>query len=288
MKTKLKFLILGFLSLAFVSCEDVIEIELDEGESQLVVDAFIDNVNRQQIVKLSMSTPYFDNNTKRFVQGATVRLVDQTGKTYNFADSSNGRYVYVPQIGDEFCDENKSYELIINYNGEEFFAKSNVNPVPKIDSIRIISDKNPFSGDEVKLAEFYAVDIKGRRDFYWIKSWRNDSLNKLNNPDNVSDGAFSGTGADGLPFIIPMRRTINNQEKLNSVGDSIRMELLSINEGTYDFLSDVFTQTNNGGLFAAPPNNVRTNIKNRNPNSTKKALGWFCTGRVSQAGIRVK
>lgn len=290
MKNSIKIFLFLFGALLFTSCEDPIDVELDEGESQLVVDAFINNLNDKQIIKLSMSRPYFDNNSKVYAEGAIVELKDGSGKVYNFTSEANGVYSYTPVAGDDFCKIGNNYELVIKYKGEEFYANSTVNPVPAIDSIRIKKEQNPFTGEEVKLAEFFAVDIKGRKDFYWIRTFYNDTLKKLDNADNVSDGAFSGNGADGLLFIQPMRYAINKDGGRTPYvpGDTISMQLLSITEGTYDWLFDVFSQSNNGGLFATPPYNVRTNIKNRNPQSKTKAYGYFCTSAASTAGLRFK
>lgn len=290
MKNSIKLLFLLFGALIFTSCEDPIDVTLDPGESQLVVDAFVNNLNEKQIIKLMMSTPYFDNSSKSYAEGAVVELRDSSGRVYNFIPESNGVYSYTPVAGDDFCKVGNKYELVIKYKGEEFYANSIVNPVPPIDSIRIKKEENPFTGEEIKLAEFFAVDIKGRKDFYWIKTIYNDTLKKLDNADNVSDGAFSGDGADGLPFIQPMRYAINKEGGRTPYvpGDTITVKLLSITEGTYDWLFDVFSQTNNGGLFATPPYNVRTNLKNRNPQSKTKAYGFFCTSAISQAGLRFK
>ncbi len=290
MKNSIKILFLLFGALLFTSCEDPIDVELDPGESQLVVDAFINNLNEKQIIKLSMTTPYFDNNAKVYAEGATVEIRDSLGNIYSFSPESNGVYSYSPSNGDDFCKIGNKYELVIKYNGEEYYANSIVSPVPKIDSIRIITEKNPFDGKEVKLAEFFAVDFKGRKDYNWIRTTYNDTLKKLDNSDIVSDASFGGDGGDGLPFISPMRLTINKEggRKPYVMGDTISIQLLSIEEGTYNWLGDVLNQIINGGLFATPPYNVRTNIKNRNPQSKTKAYGYFCTSAISTAGIRMK
>jgi len=59
------------------------------------------------------------------------------------------------------------------------------------------------------------------------------------------------------------------------VGDRIKIEVCSITEDNYYFYNEMVTQINNGGLFANPPANVRTNVMNRNPGSAKKAVGYF-------------
>lgn len=286
--SNLKYLFVILLLITLSSCEDVIDVDLDNGKSQLVVDAFVNNLPENQVIRLTISAPYFNNSKALPALGATVKLIENSNKVYNFIDlENNGNYTYIYNPLDSFCAVGKNYKLEINYNGQEYNSISSVNQVPKIDSIISKKDKNPFTGDLEYKAEFFSFDFKGTRDFYWVKTWYNDTLKSIDGSDIISDGAFSGTGADGLMFIVPMRETINRQGDPYFVGDTIRMQLLSINEATFNFLSDVFTQLNNGGLFATPLTNVRTNIINPNTNG-EKALGWFVTSSVSTAGVRIK
>jgi hypothetical protein len=285
---KFKFLFLALFAILISSCEDPIDIDLDQGESQLVVDGFVNNLNQKQTIRLTMSSPYFDNSPSNSVKGAIVTLSDDLGRQITFTEESNGNYTFMPQEADSFCAVGRNYSLSIQYKGEEFIAQSQVNPVPKIDSIISVKEKNPFDNSDFYQAEFFATDFKARRDFYWIRTIYNDTIKKLGNADNISDGSFSGTAVDGLPFIFPIRRAINKENETYKVGDTISMQLLSINEATYDFLFDVFSQTTNGGLFATPPYNVRTNIKNKNTSSSVKAVGWFCASQISSAGVRIK
>ena len=275
--------------LGLTSCEDVIDVELANGESQLVVDGFVNNLPKDQIIRLTNSAPYFNNGKASPALNAVVKLIENDTKEYIFEDKNNdGNYIYTYNPLDSFCAVGKNYKLEVSYNNEVFISESSVNRVPTIDSTISKKDKNPFTGDPEYKAEYFARDFKGSRDFYYVRTWYNDTLKALGNADNISDGAFSGTGADGLIFISPMRENINRQGDPYFPGDTIYMELLSVDEGTYNFLSDVFTQANNGGLFATPLTNVRTNIINKNTTSNKKALGWFVTSAVSTAGVRIK
>ncbi|MFY8161322.1 MAG: DUF4249 domain-containing protein [Candidatus Kapaibacteriota bacterium] len=287
-KIQLILSIILFSVFILTSCEDVIDVDLDNGKSQLVIDGFVNDLPENQVIRLTISTPYFNNSKANPALGASVKLIENGNKEYIFIDlESNGNYTYIYNPADSFCVIGKSYKLEIIYSGQEYNSFSKVNQVPNIDSIRSIKDKNPFTGDPEYKGEFFSVDFKGSRDFYWVRSWYNDTLNSMDNSDIISDGAFSGTGADGLTFIVPMRETINRQGDPYFPGDTIRMQLFSINEETYNFLNDVVTQLNNGGLFATPLTNVRTNIVNKNT-AGEKALGWFVTSAAKTAGVRIK
>jgi len=60
--------VLGFF--VFSACEDVIDVELQEGETSLVVDGWIDNLAREQVITLTLSQAFFDNTTPTGIEDA--------------------------------------------------------------------------------------------------------------------------------------------------------------------------------------------------------------------------
>ncbi|MOA65423.1 hypothetical protein D3C78_1918030 [compost metagenome] len=56
----------------------------------------------------------------------------------------------------------------------------------------------------------------------------------------------------------------------------------------YHFYDELRTQISNGGIFANPPANVRTNVKNVNSSSAKKAVGYFGASLVSSISTTVR
>ena len=86
---------LTILTLFFASCEDVIQVKLDEGSKLLVVDAFINDLRIDQKVKLSYTDAYFSNTNPPPVTNAAVTLSDLTaGKNNTFTHIGNGEYTY--------------------------------------------------------------------------------------------------------------------------------------------------------------------------------------------------
>lgn len=279
------FLSAIFLSLIFTSCEDKIDVKLDEGTSQLAVDAFITNQPTTQKIRLTKTSGYFDNSPSPAALGATVKIKNnRSGKTYNFIDlGSSGDYIWIPGALDTIALSGDDLVLSITYSGEQFTATSIMNPAPVIDSITYVYREASPSLEIPAgyFASFYANDFPGTTDFYWIKTYRNDTLN--NDPEfmNIAWDAAYGPGADGFTFILPIRDAITPFNKPFRLNDSIKVEIHAINEDTFNFLTEVRTQSTNGGLFATPPANVRTNIKNTNPASEVKAVGFFNAGAVS-------
>lgn len=275
--------------MVFFSCEDPIEIEIESGEKQLSVDAFLDNLSQKQTIKLLMSKDFFGDAPQQAVTGAIVKVTGSDGKVYSFLDNGNGEYTWNDSI---LVHEGIKYALEIQYNGQVYTSSSTANPVPIIDSIVFEPAEGGFgppdeNADPGFTAFFYANDIAGRTDYYRTKTIRNDTLDIRKNNINVSiDGAF-GNGNDGLQFIFPIRVGINNGERPYLSGEKLKVQLLSINEEVHSFFTQVSSQINNGGLFAVPPSNVRTNIKSSSTEISKKAIGMFSVSMVSELEVVV-
>jgi hypothetical protein len=292
MKTITCFFIALVTATLFSSCEKVIPVDLDEGTSQLTVDAFIDDAPGSQKIRLTKTGAYFANVSNIAATGATVYITDDDGHRYTFVDNANsGDYIWTPLPGDTLVRLFHSYTLSILYGGEQFAATAVAFPVPPIDSVTFEAKKNAVgeASATAYIAQFYAMDIVGMTNFYWIKSYKNGVLYSKPGQINLSqDGAFAGGGTDGLAFIFPIRTAIiPGTDSLNR-NDSLTVKVFSINEDTYNYLNQVVQQTTNGGLFATPPFNVFTNVKNINSDSKTKPVGWFNIGTVSTSGVRVK
>lgn len=297
MKTQIKQLfLLLVLPFLLTSCTDVIEMQGPNGAIRLVVDAVITNEpGAEQVVTLSKSQNYFDNNAVTYVKGATVTITDSDGKTFEFKDLTNsGNYVWKPTTAQQsLATVGKTYTLQITSEGETYKSVSELRNVPKIDSVvyqytdkvrpgQSTSDGKLSKGYE---AEFYATDLKGLGDCYRIKSFRNGKYVTPQQSVTVAyDAALQKTtGSDNLIFFLPVRFAISPE--LYAENDTIRVEIYSISEGNYDFWTRLKTELNNAGLFATPPTHIPTNVANVNSSSTKEAMGWFTTSAVSKMQV---
>ncbi len=274
---KLAILLLSAITL--FSCEEPIEIETENGDKQLAIDAFINNLPQKQVIILKMSKAFFGNEQQVPVTGATVQVSDSDGKLYVFTDvNNNGEYVWNDSV---LVHSGKNYFLQIQYNNQTYTSTSLANPAPVIDSLVVTEAGGFFGGGEGYFAEYFASDLPGREDYYRIRTYRNDVLDSRKNGIVLSiDGAF-GAGNDGLQFIFPIRAGINDQEIPFKAGEKIKVELTSINKEVYSFFNQVSNQINNGGLFAVPPSNVRTNIVSSSTVPAQKAVGMFSVSMVN-------
>jgi len=294
-----------FASVVLTSCEDVINPDLQDAEAELVVEAWLNNKPGDQVINLMMTQPYFENTTPPGVSGAVVTVEDSEGEVMNFVEDVNqkGYYRWSPSTPAEtFGVVGRDYKLSVSYKGETFESFSHMGRVPAIDSISVIfEEESPFYPKNSYSCEFWARDLPGSGDAYWIRTIKNDTL--LNKPSEISlafDGGFTpGGNFDGIAFLPPIRTSVNpfNEDKDGNIlspylpGDSIYVEIQAITYETFTYLNEVVVQTNRPGgfgeLFSSPLSNVPTNIFNVNPNG-RKAVGYFNVGAISGLGKKIK
>ncbi len=286
MKTSTLFL--AFISvIIFSSCENKIQVKLDEGAPLVTIDGFVNDMRQAQKIRVTYADNYFSQKPSEPIKGATVVVKDiTTGRVYNFTDNNNGDYSFdVNATNDTIGFVGHDYELSVTHQGTIFKSTSTLNRTSQIDSVNAeFKEAGAFGAKEGYKVSFLAFDIPGPvSDFYWVKSYRNGVLfNKGNEINLAYDGAYS-SGADGLFFIQPIAEGVTPQGEIFKKFDDCRIEIHSINEITYNFLLQVQQQTTNSGLFATTPENVKTNITSSN--DKVKVTGWFC---MSAVGVRNK
>jgi len=297
----LKRLYILFIAVALLACEDKVDVDLPSAPEALVVDAWINNKNEQQVIWLTKTQEYFDSSQPEGVDGATVTITREDGTVFNFAEQESGKYVWDPATSTEVIgDEQMTYRLSILAEGQNYEAFSRINRVPTLDSVKFTykEERNPFQ-PEGYYGEFVATDPVGQGDSYWIKSYKNDTL--LNRPFELNiayDAGFNAGGnIDGVVFIQPIQDAVNPlSDELDAVipyevGDSLYVEIHSITNEAFYFLQEVQIQTQRDGgfdeIFAEPLENVDSNIENVSDSPSGQVVGFFCMSAVSANGNRV-
>lgn len=287
---KLNNVITFIVGLFLCSCEDVVTLNVPSSDHYLVVDATLTNLPGPQKIILSRSQDYFDNTDAPKISAANVSILDNDGREYIFKEmkSELGSYVWTPTSPSEVLGKiGRSYTLTVKSSNEVFVATETMRRVPPIDSILYQFDEaNPrqSSGGKPKNgyeAQFYARDPMGAGDCFRIKTYKNKKLfNGTQNLVFFYDAAFQkGALADGLMFILPIRRSISPE--LYLAKDTLKVELYSISEDQFNFYSQARLELNNAGLFSRPAANIPTNFKNTNANSVLQGAGWFGVSAVS-------
>ncbi len=293
-----KILSLLLIAALFSACEDVVTVDLEDGDQQLVVDAWVNNQDKPQVVRLVRTSPYFESSASPAVTGATVKITDNNGTEFDFVDNDNGDYIWTPPAGTTFGQVGNTYTLSIETEGKLYTAVSTMNRIMEIDSIGAEFREEDLGEPEGYYASLFATDLEGEGDAYWIKAYKNGRY--LNDPSDINiayDGGFTaGARVDGVVFIVPIREGINpfgeEDEDGNAIapfaiGDSIHVEVHSLTEEAFFFLNAARTQMTLGDatLFAEPPANVSTNIISINGTEPRdEPVGFFNVSAVAEMG----
>jgi len=279
MKNIFKALLFIPAFLALTSCEDVIQIKLDEGSKIYVIDAFVNDKRNDQVIKVTTNANYFSNSSAPPVIGASVVLKDLTANTqYVFNYTSNGNYVYTLANTDTIAKKDHSYELNVTIDGATYTSFMIQRRTAVIDSIITIPQEGfgPPTADTIFNCLLLARDrVDNIADYYWVKTYRNDTLMEEGSDINVTidgvGGIVTSAPNDTIDFTPPA--TFLGFESFRK-NNKCKVEIHSISRDNYFFFIQALAQINNGGLFATTPENVKTNIVT--PDGAKtKAIGRF-------------
>lgn len=268
-------LLLFALTISLFSCEDVIEVEVQNTTPRLVIDAQFNIFTALEAprleggVKLSMSANYFDLNVS-IIKDALVTITHlNSGLEYPLLfDESIG--MFLPNKIDFLTDFISKYELKVVYNGQVYRGNTNFVPVPPILKA-VQGTKTLFSGDETEIILSFQ-DFSERDDFYLY-----DFGQDIYRP--IEDRFFQGE-----EFVFSHFYSSDEVK----VGDLITIKAHGVEEQYYNYFNLILTLTDsNGGPFQSLPASSRGNILNvTQPDNYP--LGYFLISESHQVQLLVE
>lgn len=265
------YFIIGFLSLMFFSCEEVVEVDLNTAGPRLVVEASInwqkgDNGNVQKI-RLTTTAGYYDQQVPT-VSDALITVTNQDGAVFNFIEEDSGNYFcydFVPEIG-------KSYELMISVNGEVYTATEKLYGVPEI--LYVEQNNDIAFGEDVVEIKYFFQDNPDEENYY-LDSFNSQSL-LMAQYGVSSDNFFQGNMMYGI--------FLSDEIK---AGDDIEIKLYGISSSYYNYMKVLFNSSDSAGPIPIPVGTVRGNLVNQT-NPDNYALGYFRLSEVDQITYTVE
>ncbi len=244
-----------FLFGIFASCEEVVEIDLEESRPRLVVEASLlwdweeENV---QYVHLTTTAPYFDEEIPA-AQGGEVSVYDDMGNEYPFNEVKDGIF----RNSEIEPSPGKAYRLVVEYQDEIYEATAEFVATPKIKYVTQ-EENTGFSGEETELKLFY--EDPANEDNYYLFRLFDEELSLQLYDDEFTDGnlTYAFFGSDEL-----------------EPGDVVGLEIQGISQSFYQYLFILRSQAGTGGgPFQTQPTIVRGNIVNTT-NPDNFAFGFF-------------
>jgi len=249
-----KIYILLLLIISFASCTEKVDLELDDQEPRLVIEAALSNTEGYQFIRVTRSSGYFDNQRAEPVSGAIISITDGS-TTIDFRESSAGRYFSVDEVAGV---PGNTYFLEVQVDGEIYTASSTMPRAPQIDSIKFeLDDEDP---------KFYFVKLYAQEDplpgdyYFWGVYIDNIYLtNSLLKLYFASDNLINGSYLNGLKVQVLEAR----------LGNWVTLQMASITKEFYNYCIGIMRETlYTDDPFQAAPANIQGNISNG-------ALGFF-------------
>lgn len=244
------FILLFFCVIVYSSCEKVVDIDLKNAVSKVVIEGAVSNLTDTQRVLISRTVPFYDSNTFPGVSGAVVTITDEIGTVYTLRERSPGvysarRFRGVP---------GRVYRLKVISEGVEYAASSAMPRQVMIDSLGL-SLTTFFQNEERGIQVLYSdpPDVKNQFRF----------LLTVNGIKSKSAFAYNDDFNNGR---IVSRELLDFDLDIKS-GDIVEVEMQCIDAAMYRYWSGLDQNESRGGASTTPANPV-SNISNG-------ALGYF-------------
>lgn len=269
--------ILSVVLVLFNSCTDVVNVDVPVAPPRLVVEASIDwekgTDGSTQIVKLSMSTPFFDNLSNTEVTNASIKVTNNSSNDeFIFVHQGNGIYGtsnFIPVL-------NESYTLEVIHEGETYTAEETMTPVVDIDEISQ-ARVGGFDDDALEV-DIYFNDPANIENFYLFRFEEEGDLlpELLALPDEFIDG-------NRTKVFFEKEEDENNGVEEFVAGDVANIEFYGISKQYFNFVDILIDQYDNAqNPFGTVPATLKGNVVNPT-NPENFAFGYFRLSQVVKA-----
>lgn len=251
-------ILLIIITLFSISCyQDVIDLDLSDFESQIVIEGNITNQPGPYTVKISRTAGYEKSRDFPSVSGAEVVIADDAGNSETLRKIRAGRYRTSSLQG----VPGRTYSLFVNVDGKEYTASCTMPEPLELDSI--LYD----TYDQFAFLRCEFSDREGTDDFFRLKIYRNETY--------VETYLYQDRYRDGQSFDIDINTMF-------LVGDDVKIEMLAIDRTIYEYFSmlgDNVLQSNEG-LNIELPDFLPVTAYNPKTNLSDGALGYFSAHTV--------
>lgn len=256
---KYKWLLAVISSLALISCEKVIDLDLNTAEPRMVIEGNITSEPGPYLVSLTTSGDYYTAEGINAISGANITITDDLGNSDALIEMEAGKYF----TSNMTSESNRTYTIVVNYNDISYSGSETLPEKVLIKSLSYeeMEGIGPGSGngeeprytifcsflDPVETENYYRFDVLvngipvgGERSYYYL----------------ISDQLFNGQLVE-----YPIRGVEANP------GDIVIINLQTIGYNTYEYFRTLNDALSTGGMGSTPYNPV-TNLSNN-------ALGYF-------------
>lgn len=242
----------SLMVMLFYSCEDVIELDLNTTEPRVIIEADLDGSTGTLVVKCSRTVDFYSESAFNPISDAVISLEGAKSGAITINEAEPGIY----RLTDYNVIPGNAYRIKITVDDIDYEAEAVAPDPAEIEDLIVMPFDIQGPPPEVN---FYTIatgwfDIPGNSSFYCLRLILDEDLR--------GDRTFvSDKDQDGeLLFVTSFTSDL-------APGDTVKVELSSINEAVYDYFLQVEDMSSNG-FSAAAPYNPKGNFSN-------EAMGYF-------------
>jgi hypothetical protein len=256
--------LLFMMSLSLYACTKVINVNLNDTASQIVIEGNVTNTVGPYRVQVTKTVNFSESNIFPPVSGAVVKITDNTsGLTETLKETFPGIYTTSTIEG----VPGHAYQLYVSAGGQVYTSSSVMpQPVP-LDSVTF--EQTSMIGTKNINAVVNFHDPAGIASYYTF----NETINSV--PFNKSVFEFSDRLSDGRYIT---QRLFTDSAYINA-GDTVMVQMQCVDKNVWSYFNTLDQVIGGNNFQSASPSNPLGNINNN-------ALGYFSAHTV-QSKTRV-
>jgi hypothetical protein len=253
-------------SIFFLSCEEVLQLDLSDVENQTIIEGVVSNSSSSSKIRIGLTQSAFEKSQPQNISGALVTLTDDHGNSEVLKEGEPG--VFIPSAISGI--PGRAYNLSVAFAGKEYAAESRMPQPMALDSIKYVTSTSFFTFSSTIL-KYYLTDKPGVEEFCLIKAY---SLNSSSFVWTI----YSDKYANGKGVVL-------ESPDFNPTSNTIIVELISIDKPAYEYFYSLRQVIGNGFSI---PDLLRMSDYNPKSNLTNNALGYFSAQSQSRYVVTLK
>ncbi len=250
------FILLGA---ALNSCQEVVSIDLNKADPHMVIEGIISDQPGPYAVKVSKTGNYFESSLYfPPVAGAKIVITDDNGQRDTLKEGAQGTYVSTTIKG----ITGRTYSMSVISEGKTYTASSYMPAKILLDSVYAVK-RSGFRSEPGYDIYVMFKDPPDLGNYFRLNARSNTLI-----PADSIDGRRYRLYTDKLTNGNEMTERIRAGGKVQS-GDTITLELLSIDKATYDYFSTL------RDILSSDRSPTSLSPANPNTNLTNGSLGYF-------------
>jgi len=285
------------------SCEDVIDVDVPEPETRLVVNGIVRVDPEQEFapveIRVTESSGFFGENTITQLESAVILVGerdpdDPFSRNFGTAvleESEPGSGIYIPsyipgtdtddRIRTEFFNTNTEFFLVVEHKGRRYAGQTFYTPTVPIDNLEQ-GNETLFDDDDIEI-KITITDVPDTTNYYVLDFGEGEFL-------ALDDQFIDGQEFEFSYFL----------ERDLEPGEQLDVSILGADQQFFNYIDLLVEQTeNDGGVFETPAATVRGNMFDvtgldnieifdnvGRPNSF--ALGYFAMTQEEKASIIIE